>query len=73
MPTNEMTYRFEFDDGTSETIHLRIDQRHYCLLANKDALRPVWARLTFQQCPNCPLTPETSPFCPVMNCRKNLN
>lgn len=26
---------------------------------------PAWTRLTTQQCPNCPLRPDTSPQCPA--------
>lgn len=26
---------------------------------------PEWARLEFRQCPNCPLSPDESPLCPV--------
>ena len=58
-------YQFSFVEGTREIFHLYFDEDTLELIPKDlpDAL-PRWAELSFCQCPNCPLKPPDSPYCP---------
>jgi hypothetical protein len=58
-------YRFILADGDRRTFDLKIDPHKMELITRPPAQIPAWADLTFHQCPNCPLTPQTHPQCPL--------
>jgi len=62
---SSIEYRFSFADGTQDTFLLQFDEENLTLLLEDlpDPL-PKWAELCFYQCPNCPLLPAESPYCP---------
>ncbi|HEX8405537.1 MAG TPA: hypothetical protein VF670_13035, partial [Duganella sp.] len=54
----DVRYHFRFADGLSATCEVAADPGTAGDL-------PRWTALEFQQCPNCPLSPATSPHCPM--------
>jgi len=52
-------YHFRFSDGHSASC--AVDAKTVVDAAEL----PVWTRLEFQQCPNCPLYPASTPHCPM--------
>jgi hypothetical protein len=68
-PMNDRTfhiiYRFTLPDQTTETYDLEIDNETLELQAAPKGSLPDWTRLTFQQCPHCPLKEERHPRCPL--------
>jgi len=58
-------YRFNLGDGALEVFDLRFRAEDMELLTPAPEPAPAWARLDFHQCPNCPLTPEEHPDCPL--------
>ena len=81
MQTVTIQYRFRFPDNREEVFDLRFDAETLDLLGDAPDGLPFWTRLDHQQCPNCPLTPETHPHCPtavhlvriVSSCRNVLS
>jgi hypothetical protein len=65
METIQIQYIFSLPDQSQEVFDLRIDARKLQLILNDEGELPHWTRLTFNQCPNCPLKPESYPFCPL--------
>jgi len=66
MPSIPIRYCFTFGDGSQEIINLRLDAQS--LELKRDDLPdelPTWTALGFHQCPNCPLTAEVNPRCPL--------
>lgn len=60
----EIKYRFLFDGGHEESFDVRLDPA--TLAYQRDASAPPeWARLDNKKCRNCPLKPESEPYCPV--------
>lgn len=59
-----VTYRFEFEDGTSWQYELSFDDKHVYDSA-PDSNFKSWTALEFNKCPHCPLKKEASPQCPV--------
>ena len=57
-------YRFTFADGAQTEFTLHLDSESLALRLPRREL-PEWTRLSFQQCPNCPLKEEESPHCPA--------
>ncbi len=58
-------YCFTFGDGSQEIINLRLDAQTLELKDRPPSEPPTWTALGFNQCPNCPLSPETHPRCPL--------
>lgn len=58
-------YRFKFADGSAKHFLLRLDPISLSLTREPKPAYPEWTRLNYHQCPNCPLKPETTPYCPV--------
>ncbi len=58
-------YHFEFPDETEETFHLEIDPETFELTNMIPETLPSWTKLTFHQCPHCPLDIATHPYCPL--------
>ncbi|MBJ7312138.1 DUF6901 family protein [Rugamonas sp. CCM 8940] len=52
-------YHFRFADGRSAALG------NAKRPAADAATLPDWTRLDFHQCPNCPLTPHSTPHCPM--------
>jgi hypothetical protein len=58
-----IVYRFHLPDGVEE-VALRFDDATFTLQEAADKPAAEWARLDYHQCPNCPLTPRETPYCP---------
>jgi len=58
-------YRFRLPDGSQEEFNLRLDAETLELHGNLPAVAPDWTRLDFHQCPNCPLSVDEHPHCPL--------
>ncbi|MGY6275492.1 DUF6901 family protein [Methylomonas sp. MgM2] len=58
-------YKLLFPDTSLIEFAIVVDQYSCSLIPNQNVNPPDWARLEFHQCSNCPLTPATTPFCPV--------
>lgn len=62
---NFFRYTLTFEDGSSRDLLLEIDAGSETLVAPPPEAPPFWSKLDYQQCENCPLSVERSPFCPV--------
>ncbi|WP_135622331.1 DUF6901 family protein [Solemya pervernicosa gill symbiont] len=65
---NNITIHYSFSSHKcSEEFNLQLDAETLEPIANGDDPEPlpVWAKLDYEQCPNCPLTAETHPYCPL--------
>lgn len=58
-------YRFTMPGGGDEVFDLELDERNLMLKGSTPEFLPPWTDLEFYQCPNCRLTAETRPHCPV--------
>lgn len=58
-------YRFDFDDGTSQSFAIELDGEHLQLVGLAPDEQPDWTALGFHKCPHCPLEEETHPRCPL--------
>lgn len=58
-------YRFTLANGEVKLFHLELDAETLSLRSPAAEPYPDWTRLTYQQCPNCPLREKDSPHCPV--------
>ena len=58
-------YTFRFEEGESRDFTLRLDRRTLQLQTDEPADYPDWTRLSFHQCPNCPLAADAQPRCPI--------
>lgn len=58
-------YQFSFADGKREVFSLHFDEKTLDPVQKElpDPL-PAWTKLSFYQCPNCPLSPAAHPYCP---------
>ena len=65
MDTIDIEYRFKLPDDKEESFRLQLDAHTIELIRPMDNNPPDWTRLEFHQCPNCPLSRETAPFCPA--------
>ncbi len=63
--TTAFHYKFTLSDGSVKEIEAAFDARTLALIHRKRETYPEWTRLSFQQCPNCPLNEESCPRCPV--------
>lgn len=70
--TFNVLYLFRLSDGKEEYYDLKLDSRTLELVDTAPQVLPPWARLDFQQCPNCPLTITTHPHCPAAVSLVNL-
>ncbi len=59
-----ITYVVDFLDGQQLVIPLDLDSSSLALQLSVES-PPEWAKLEFEQCPNCPLDPETHEYCPI--------
>jgi hypothetical protein len=58
-------YIFRFPDDRQEIFDLYLDAQTIDLLEETHDELPLWTNLDFHQCPNCQLTIQTHPNCPV--------
>lgn len=65
MKTITIRYSFILEDGSREIFNLQLDPHTLALLSNTPKTLPPWTKLDFHQCPNCPLTTDTHPHCPL--------
>ena len=61
----KIQYCFKIGESSDEVIDVEIDSDTGELQPDEKNIKPDWARLEFHQCSNCPLKPETTPYCPV--------
>lgn len=61
----EIVYVFHLAQGRTERIALTFDPDTFLLHVPPAAQAKGWTRLDFHPCTHCPLTPETSPHCPL--------
>lgn len=61
----KIQYSFKIEESNIEVIDIDIDSDTGELLPDEKKTLPDWTRLEFHQCSNCPLKPETTPYCPV--------
>jgi len=59
-----ITYVVDFLDGQQLVIPLDLDSGSLALQLSVES-PPEWAKLEFEQCPNCPLDPESNEYCPI--------
>lgn len=58
-------YRFTLADGPVKEFRIELAENTLTLTSPPRKEYPDWTRLSFHQCPNCPLTEEASPRCPI--------
>lgn len=65
MPSIPIRYCFTFGDGSQEIINLVLDAQTLELMDEPVSEPPPWTALDFHQCPNCPLSSDQYPRCPL--------
>ena len=65
-------YVFRLQGGRQEVVNLYLDAQTLHLVDDTMEKLPSWTNLNFHQCPNCPLTIQTHPHCPVASHLVNL-
>jgi len=58
-------YYFQFEDGTTHRVDLRLDWSSLTYLPQNKPEGSAWTRLDSYQCENCPLDPRVTTDCPV--------
>ena len=61
-------YIFKIDNAIKGQFSLQIDSQTLEKVNRHKDVMPEWTQLEFNQCPHCPLNPESSPYCPVAVC-----
>lgn len=65
MQTFKILYTFHMPSGNIVDFDLELDGRTLTLLNNGPVELPYWTNLDFHQCPNCPLSLDQYPRCPL--------
>lgn len=65
MQTVNIDYNFKFKDKKEKHVHVCLNSKTLDLIAEIPKILPTWTNLNFRQCPNCLLSTQTSPKCPV--------
>jgi hypothetical protein len=65
MQTINIHYIFKFKDRNENHVHVNLNAKTLDLVSDVPKTLPAWTNLDFYQCPNCPLTVQTNPKCPV--------
>lgn len=60
-----ITYRLTMEDDSKIEIPLQLQPVTLDLIDLAPTAPPDWTRLEHFQCPNCPLSPEEHPYCPL--------
>jgi len=63
--TISIQYCFTLSSGSQKVFHLRLDAKTLDLIIDSPCVMPLWTNLDFNQCPNCPLTSDSHPYCPL--------
>ena len=58
-------YQFRFDDGSEHELRVELDRATLSMRGPARVMWPDWTRLSYKQCPNCPLDESTHPHCPI--------
>ena len=58
-------YRFKFDSGETKDYKIVLDAKSVSYMGPVVTENPLWTRLEFHQCENCPLSNEEYNYCPV--------
>ena len=72
MESIHIRYLFRFPDHRQEVVELYLDTQSLDLIDKIQEKLPPWTNLDFHQCPNCLLTIQTHPSCPVAVCLVKL-
>lgn len=65
MGTMTIKYYFTLPEGVREVFNLQFDAEKLDLVGGMPDDLPPWTKLDFNQCPNCHLTTDTHPYCPL--------
>jgi len=65
MQTVDIDYIFKFKDKKEKHVHVCLNPQTLDLIAEIPENLPPWTNLYFHQCPNCLLSNQASPKCPV--------
>lgn len=65
MQNVDIEYIFKFTGKQETRVHVCLDPKTLNLIAEIPEQLPAWTNLDFHQCPNCLLSIQTSPKCPV--------
>ncbi len=62
-----ISYRYTFilEGGRERAFELQLDSRTLALRTTPSETPPEWTRLACCKCPNCPLSEEDHPHCPI--------
>lgn len=63
--TLPIRYRFQFSNGDSKEFLIELEKPGLCLQNPAEGELPAWTRLDHHQCPNCPLSRDRHPHCPI--------
>ena len=63
--TVTIEYEFKLKSGEKKNFSVRLEKHSMQFVAEQTTTIRPWTKLTHHQCPNCPLTPETSYNCPI--------
>ena len=58
-------YRFKFPNGEEKSFTVRLDAGTLSLIPPVKTSYPEWTKLSYHQCPNCPLKENEHPYCPA--------
>ena len=58
-------YRFRFKSGEEKGFSVQLDAVTLKLLPQAKSSYPEWTKLSYHQCPNCPLKESEHPYCPA--------
>ena len=65
MQNVDIEYIFKFKGKKEKHVHVCLDPQTLDLIVEIPENLPTWTNLDFHQCPNCLLSIQTSPKCPV--------
>ena len=65
METITIGYYFTLPEGVREAFDLQFDAQTLELVGDFPNVMPLWTKLDFHQCPNCSLTSDAHPHCPL--------
>jgi hypothetical protein len=64
-PAVVLDYEFHLSNGVRQQFRIRLRRPDLQLMTEVKQPLPDWTRLAYHQCSNCPLRPETHPWCPA--------
>ena len=65
MDSVNIEYRIKLSEERTEHFVFELDGKSFDLKGSGPPNPPEWTRLSFKQCPHCPLTEENHPHCPL--------